>query len=92
MIQVLKRRPPSVAWGSAGHLIKQHGHARVRAAVEDALALGCEDAAAILHLAAAEDLVYTRGALIELGELSRFERPLPVMTNYDALLGQEVAS
>src|SRR5216684_723148 len=39
MIQVLKRRPPSVAWGSAGHLIKQHGQARVRAAVEDALAL-----------------------------------------------------
>jgi hypothetical protein len=73
-------------------LIKQHGHARVRAAVEEALALGCADAAAILHLAAAEDLIHTRGALIELGELSRFERPLPVMTNYDALLGQEVAS
>jgi hypothetical protein len=73
-------------------LIKQHGHARVRAAVEEALALGCADAAAILHLAAAEDLVHTRGALIELGELARFERPLPAMTNYDALLGQEVAS
>jgi len=74
------------------NLIKQHGHARVRAAVEEALSLGCGDAAAILHLAAAEDLVHTRGALIELGELARFERPLPVMTNYDALLGQEVAS
>jgi transposase len=74
------------------NLIKQHGHQRVRAAVEEALSLGCADAAAILHLAAAQDLAHARGALIELGELSRFERPLPVMTNYDALLGQEVAS
>jgi hypothetical protein len=29
--------------------------------------------------------------MIELGALSRFERPLPVMTDYDGLLGQEVA-
>ena len=34
-------------------LIKQHGHERVRAAVEEALALGCSDAAAIRHLVAA---------------------------------------
>jgi hypothetical protein len=27
-----------------------------------------------------------------LGALSRFERPLPVMTDYDGLLGQEVVS
>jgi hypothetical protein len=27
----------------------------------------------------------------ELGDLSRFERPLPMMTNYDGLLSQEVA-
>jgi transposase len=74
------------------NLIKQHGHARVRAAVEEALSLGCADPAAILHLAAAEDLAHARGALIELGELSRFERPPPVMTDYDQLLGQEVAS
>ena len=74
------------------NLIKQHGHARVRAAVEAALALGCADAAAIVHLAAAEDLARARGAFIKLGELARFERPLPEMTNYDALLGQGVAS
>jgi hypothetical protein len=72
-------------------LIKQYGHQRVRAAVEEALTLGCSDAAAIRHLAGAPDLARARGALIELGELSRFERPLPVMTDYDGLLGQEVA-
>ena len=74
------------------NLIKQHGHGRVRAAVEEAVTLGCADAAAIRHLAGAADLAHARGAIIELGELSRFERPLPVMTDYDGLLDQEVAS
>ena len=72
-------------------LIKQHGHERVRAAVEAALAAGCSDAAAILHLIAAPDLAHARSTLSELGELSRFERPLPVMTAYDELLSRAVA-
>jgi hypothetical protein len=72
-------------------LIKQHGHQRVRAAVEEAVTLGCWDTAAIRHLAAAPDLSRVHRAIIELGKLSRFERPLPVMTDYDALLGREVA-
>ena len=73
-------------------LIRQHGHRRVRAAIEEALALGCSDAAAIRHLAEAADLVRARSTIIELGALSRFERPQPVMTDYDGLLSQEVAS
>ena len=72
-------------------LVREHGHERVRAAVEEALNLGCSDAAAIRHLAGAADLTHARSAIIELGALSRFERPLPVMTDYDGLLGQEVA-
>jgi transposase len=72
-------------------LIKDHGHKRVRAAVEEALALGCSDAAAIRHLAAAPDLTHARSTIIELGKLSCFERPFPVMKHYDGLLGQEVA-
>jgi hypothetical protein len=72
-------------------LIKEHGHQRVRAAVEQALTLGCSDAAAIRHLAGAADLTHARSTIIELGKLSRFERPLPVMQDYDELLGQEVA-
>src|SRR5208282_2332113 len=72
-------------------LIKHYGHQRVRAAVDEALTLGCSDAAAVRHLAGAPDLARARGALIELGELSRFERPLPVMTDHDGLLGEEVA-
>ena len=50
-------------------LIKQHGHQRVRAAVEEALALGCSDAAAIRHLVEAVDLAHARSAIIELGAL-----------------------
>jgi len=71
-------------------LIKPYGHERVRAAIEEAIALGCADAAAVRHLVEAADLTPARDALIELNALSRFERPLPVMTDYDGLLGQEV--
>jgi len=73
-------------------LIKVHGHERVRGAVAEAITLGCADAAAIRHLVEAADLAHARSELIEVSELSRFERPLPVMTDYDGLLGQEVAS
>ena len=72
-------------------LIKPYGHQRVRATVEAAISLGCSDSAAIRHLAGADDLTHARSAIIELGELARFERPLPVLTDYDGLLGQEVA-
>jgi len=73
-------------------LIKRHGHQRVRAAVEEALALGCSDVAAIRHLAEAADLVRARSTIIELGTLTRYERPKPSLTDYDGLLGQEAAS
>ena len=71
-------------------LIKAHGHERVQTAVAEALTLGCADAAAIRHLVEAADLAHARSELIEVSELARFERPLPVMTEYDGLLGEEV--
>jgi transposase len=71
-------------------LIKPYGHERVRAAVAEASALGCADAAAVRHLVEAVDLTHARDAITELNALARFERPLPVMTDYDGLLGQEV--
>ncbi len=73
-------------------LIKDHGHRRLRTAIEEALALGCSDVAAIRHLAEAADLVRARSTIIELGTLSRYERPQPSLNDYDALLGQKVAS
>jgi transposase len=71
-------------------LIKPYGHGRVRAAIEAAIGLGCADAAAVRHLVEAADLTHARDAIIELDKLSRFERPLPVMTDYDGLLSDEV--
>jgi len=70
-------------------LVRQHGHERVRAAVEEALNLGCSDAAAIRHLAEAADLTHARSAIIELGGLQHSDRPLPALTDYDGLLSQE---
>jgi hypothetical protein len=72
-------------------LVRPHGHARLRAAIEQAVSLGCTDAAAIRHLITADDLARVRSEIIQVGALSRFERPLPVMTDYDGLLSQEVA-
>jgi transposase len=72
-------------------LIKPHGHERVRTAVEEAISLGCADAAAIRHLVETADLTHARSAIIEVAGLQQFERPLPTVTNYDGLLSQEVA-
>jgi len=48
--------------------------------------------AAIRHLAEAADLIRARSTIIELGKLSRYERPQPSLNDYDALLDQKVAS
>jgi glutamate-1-semialdehyde aminotransferase len=72
-------------------LIKRHSHQQVRTAVEEAIALGCTDGASVRHLVEAADLTHARSALIELGALARFERPLPAITDYDGLLSPEVA-
>src|SRR5438105_12456991 len=66
---------------------REQGFARLRAAIEAALELGCTDAAAVRHLLAAETLVHERPApLVDLGVLSQYERPLPQVTAYDHLL------
>jgi hypothetical protein len=71
-------------------LAKQHGHERLRAAVESALALGYSDAAAIRHLVTAAELTHARTEIIEVCDLSRFERSMPVIAHYDGLLSAEV--
>ena len=58
----------------------------LRAAVEQALSLGCHDVAAIRHLLVAGQLMKPAVAAIEIGVLSRYERPQPVLSGYDELL------
>jgi hypothetical protein len=65
---------------------KQYGWDRLQLVVEQSLALGCTDAAAVRHLLTATDLCRPRSELLELNGLERYERPLPQMNEYDQLL------
>ena len=66
-------------------LTRQHGHERLRQAIEKALATGCTDPAAVRHLLNAETLNHVACEPIDIGFLERYERPLPVMNEYDQL-------
>lgn len=65
----------------------QHGWEELRKVIEQALALGCTDAAAVRHLLMAGTLTHCERPLQEIGLLERYERPLPVLSEYDGLLG-----
>lgn len=65
---------------------KSQGEQLLRGAVEAALALGCQDSAAVRHLMAAAQLEHQPVAPLQLDLLARFDRPLPAVTHYDQLL------
>ena len=65
---------------------RRHGYDRLTRAVEDALAFGCTDPAAVKYLMRAAQLERPRAEALEVGELARFERPQPEMSAYDELL------
>ena len=65
---------------------KRYGWDRLQQVVEQSLALGCTDAAAVRHLLTATELDRPRTELLELNGLERYERPLPLMNEYDQLL------
>jgi hypothetical protein len=71
-------------------LHRRHPKVIVRAAVEQALATGALDPGAVAlfarHLEDLPDEAPEQLSLADLGELHRFERPLPETTSYDALL------
>lgn len=70
---------------------KQQGWDRLKKAVEQALSLGCSDAAAVRHLLSFGELAHSPAEPCELdGGLQRYQRPLPVMQEYDLLLGTTV--
>ena len=74
MIELLRLGPP-------------HGWEVLKKAVEQALALGCTDAAAVRHLLVAGELAHREKPMREIGSLERYERPLPALSDYDGLLG-----
>jgi len=65
---------------------KQDDRVRLREAIETALETGCTDAAAVQHLFYARDLNRPACEAMDIGLLERYQRPLPVMNEYDLLL------
>jgi transposase len=70
---------------------RQFGHDRLRAAVALAVAHGACDLGAVRYLLTDGELRRSSPAVIEVGSLARYDRPLPTMAGYDRLLtGREV--
>lgn len=65
---------------------KQYGRDRLRAAIETAAATGCSDTAAVEHLLHAGTLRRVVCEPMDIGALERYQRPLPMMNEYDQLL------
>jgi hypothetical protein len=64
------------------------GYARLTAAIETAVALNCMDAAAVRYLLNQVESPQQSAPALEIGALSRYERPLPDLTAYNQLLTQ----
>ena len=67
-------------------LCRQFGREHVQTAIEIALETGCTDIAAVEHLVHAHSLQRPVCEAMEIGSLERYQRPLPVMAEYDQLL------
>jgi hypothetical protein len=65
---------------------KEHSQVKLQQAVECCLSLDCWDVAAVRHFLHAETWRRPPCEAIDIGPLSRYERPLPVMNSYDELL------
>jgi hypothetical protein len=60
-------------------------------AVEEALRMGASDTAAVMHILHMPDAEQRKTYAVTLAaELAQFERPQPVMDEYDLLLATEV--
>jgi hypothetical protein len=68
---------------------KTHGYETLRQAVESALEMGSCDVSTVWYLMTAGQLDRGHPEPIDVGPLSCYERPLPVMTEYDQLLTAE---
>ena len=81
MIALVRAGTPDNAWP------------RLIAAVEEALRLGVSDTAAVMHILQMPDATERkRYALALAEELQQFDRPMPVMDEYDSLLSYQPTS
>jgi len=70
---------------------KRQGWDRLKGAIEE-VALGCTDAAAVRHLATADELNRPRSEPFPLGALECYDRPLPQVQEYGLLLGNDATA
>jgi hypothetical protein len=65
---------------------KRQGWERLQKAIEESLALGCSDAAAVQHLVMSQQLLRPATEPFAVSGLERYERPMPQVQEYDLLL------
>jgi hypothetical protein len=65
---------------------REFGYDRLAVAVAAAVSAGASDVAAVRYLLTEEGLHKAAPAPIDVGELARYDRPLPNLADYDALL------
>jgi transposase len=65
---------------------REFGHDRLRAAVGQAVSLGACDVAAVRYLLTEAGLHKAPSTLVDVGELARYDRPMPTVADYDVLL------
>jgi transposase len=70
-------------------LARREGYGRLEQAVSLALSLECWDASAIRYLLVNDSLKHKRPEPLEIGNLARYERPMPEVVPYDQLLAWE---
>jgi hypothetical protein len=67
-------------------LAREHGPAKVRQAVEEALELGCSDVGAVRYLLSSGGQEQQPAAApAQIGALNRYDRPQPSLEAYDQL-------
>jgi hypothetical protein len=71
---------------------RTYGAGRLQETVTAALALGCPEEAAIRHLAMTASLTRPAVEALAVGVLAQYDRPIPSVAGYDALLAREEAS
>ena len=65
---------------------REFSEERLRAAITTAVSLGACDVAAVRYLLGEVGLHKARPAPVDVGELARYDRPVPSVADYDTLL------
>jgi transposase len=65
---------------------REHGYERLEQTIGKALELGCSDVEAVRYLLLSDSLNRKIPESIDASAFAQYDRPMPVLTNYDALL------